>query len=92
LAVFRLMNSSTFVACTTGRSAGFSPLDVAFAASVHDMNLPSKRTCRHFVPLSIGLGSQVGRVYEQANHGGVGNHLAQQLFRAAKDLKLAIAA
>src|SRR5262249_33615640 len=26
LAVLRLMNSSTFVACCTGRSAGFSPL------------------------------------------------------------------
>ena len=29
LAVFRLMYSSTFVACCTGRSAGFSPLNSA---------------------------------------------------------------
>src|SRR5262249_36945729 len=28
LAVLRLMNSSTFVACCTGRSAGFSPLRI----------------------------------------------------------------
>jgi hypothetical protein len=56
-----------------------SRVEIAFAAGVHDENLLPKGTRRHLRLSFLRLGSRLGRVDEQANHGGLRHYLAQEL-------------
>jgi hypothetical protein len=56
-----------------------SHVEIAFAAGVHDENLLPEGARRHLRVFFLRLGSRLGRVDEQANHGGLRHYLAQEL-------------